>query len=73
MIKKSNQYVTRQEFNELNTKFESINKGIDIDEILYILNTAKGIGAFIKVFGGLATAGGTIIYFFQNIKIWLKG
>ncbi|MEG8098807.1 hypothetical protein GY664_00900, partial [Candidatus Liberibacter brunswickensis] len=54
----------------LNTKFDSIKKGID--EILYILNTAKGIGAFIKVFGGLVTAGGAIIYFFQNVKGWLK-
>ncbi|ONI59069.1 hypothetical protein AYJ09_01405 [Candidatus Liberibacter solanacearum] len=84
MIKKPEQYVTKQEFNELNAKVDCLithcrvfekhynAQQTDIKNILHILNTTKGLASFIKTSGAITASLSAIIYALYNLKGWLK-
>ncbi|ADR52888.1 hypothetical protein CKC_05715 [Candidatus Liberibacter solanacearum CLso-ZC1] len=84
MTKRQEQYVTKQEFNELNAKVDCLithckvferhynEQQNDIKSILQILNTSKGLASFIKTSGAITASLSAIIYALYNLKAWLK-
>lgn len=84
MAKKQEQYATKVEVNDLSAKVDCLithckvferhynEQQKDIKSILYILNTTKGLGSFIRTSGAIFASLSAIIYALLNIKSWFK-